>query len=63
MRIAAYSITGFVIGAALGFMWSSGAKKRAPDAVKTSYKNGVATVQFDVETAALGGVLEYLGDK
>lgn len=60
MKVSAYTVFGFVVGAVLGFMWSSEAKKKATESVTTSFSDGVLTVQFDTKTLALEGVKGWI---
>lgn len=50
------AVVGFIVGAGLGFMWGKKAKSEIGKSVKTSYRDGLATVQFDVYQAARSGL-------
>lgn len=57
-----WAAVGFVFGTLAGFQWGKNAKSKIGEAVKTDFKDGVATVQFDTYQAARAGLGDSIND-
>lgn len=61
-QVIPWAAVGFVLGAAAGFQWGKKAKSNMGESVNTEFKDGVATVQFDVYGAARSGLADPIND-
>lgn len=61
-QLIPWAAVGFVFGAMAGFQWGKKAKNNIGESVSTEYRDGVATVSFDVYGAARSGLADPIND-